>query len=178
MATAEQVQELVEAVQSLNMEVQNLNQEMQNLKMENTVFRQLVANREPRSTDLPPMPLSSGKFDGTSKHLKEFIEACNIQFAFSHTTYSTDFSKVGFVISNLTGNALAWANPLVTADESVLRDWRAFLEKFKQVFERTEIKYMACEELLEVHQGQMDPLSYITKFKLRRDCVLRRIPYL
>ncbi|XP_069506359.1 protein LDOC1-like [Ambystoma mexicanum] len=165
MATAEQVQELVAAVQSLNMEVRNLNQEMQNFKTENTVLRQLVANREPHSSDLPPMPLSSRKFDGTSRHLKELIEACNVHFAFHPKTFSTDLSKVDFVISNLTGNTLAWANPVVTTDEPVLRDWRAFLERFKQAFERPDIRYMACEELLEVHQGQMDLLSYITKFK-------------
>ncbi|XP_069502376.1 protein LDOC1-like [Ambystoma mexicanum] len=115
MATAEQVQELVAAAQSLN-------QEVQNLKVENSALRQLVANRGPTSTDLPPMALSSGKFDGTPKHLKEFIESCNVHFAFHPTTFSSDLSKVGFVISNMTGNALDWANPLVTADDPVLRD--------------------------------------------------------
>ncbi|XP_069478254.1 protein LDOC1-like [Ambystoma mexicanum] len=165
MATAEQVQELVAAVQSLNLEVRNLNQEVQNLKVENTVLRQLVANREPNSSNLPPMPLSLGKFDGTSKHLKEFIEASNVHFAFRPTTFSTDLSKVGFVISNMTGNALAWANPLVMTYDPVLRDWGALLARFKQTFVRPEIKFMACEELLEVHQGQMDLLSYITRFK-------------
>ncbi|XP_069495556.1 protein LDOC1-like [Ambystoma mexicanum] len=165
MATAEQVQELVAAVQSLNLEVRNLNQEMQQIKAENTVLRQIVADRELRSTDLPPMPLSSGRFDGSATHLKEFLEACNVQFTFRPSTFSTDLSKVGLVISNLTGNALAWANPLVTSDDPVLRDWKMFLERFKQAFERPEIRYLAGEELLEVHQGQMDLYSYITKFK-------------
>ncbi|XP_069481533.1 protein LDOC1-like [Ambystoma mexicanum] len=169
MSTAEQVQELVAAVQSLNMEVQNLNQELQNIKAENTVLRQLVANREPHSTALPPMPLSSGKYNGSSKHLKEFIEACNIQFAFRPTTFSTDLSKAGFLVSNLTGNALGWASHLVTADDPILRDWSAFLERFKQTFERPEIKYMPCEELLEVHQGQMDLLSYIN-YQVQTTC--------
>ncbi|XP_069488951.1 protein LDOC1-like [Ambystoma mexicanum] len=132
MATAKQVQELVAAVQSLNLEVRNLNQEVQNLKVENNVLRQLVANREPHSSDLPSMPLSSVKFDGTPKLLQEFIKACNVHFAFRPTTFSTDLSKVGFVISNMTGNALAWANPLVTTDDPVLRDWEAFLTKLKR----------------------------------------------
>ncbi|XP_069497935.1 protein LDOC1-like [Ambystoma mexicanum] len=165
MATPEQIQELVAAVQSLNVEVRNLNQEVQNLRIENNVLHQLVANREPRNSDLPTLPLASGKFDGTPKALKEFIEACNVHFAFRPNTFATGLSKVGYVISNLTGNALAWANPLVTTDDPVLRDWDAFLTQLKQTFERPETKYMACEEMLEVNQGQMDLLTYIARFK-------------
>ncbi|XP_069463361.1 protein LDOC1-like [Ambystoma mexicanum] len=134
MATSEQVQELVTAVQSLNLEVRNLNQEVQNLKVQNNLLRQLVANRETPSLDIPTMPLSVGKFDGTPKLLKEFIDACNVHSAFRPTAFSTGLNKVGYAVSNLTGNALSWASPLVTANDPVLRDWEAFLTKLRQTF--------------------------------------------
>ncbi|XP_069492316.1 protein LDOC1-like [Ambystoma mexicanum] len=126
MATPEQIQELVSAVQSLNLEVRNLSQEVQNLKVENNVLRQLVSDRETHS-DLPSMPLSVGKFDGTPKSLKEFIEACNVYFAFRPVAYSSGLSKVGFAVSNMSGNALAWANPLVTGNDPVLQIGKHFL---------------------------------------------------
>ncbi|XP_069470003.1 protein LDOC1-like [Ambystoma mexicanum] len=152
MSTTEQIQELVAAVQGLTLEVQNL-------KTENTVLRQMVTAREPTPTDLPPMALSSGKYDGSPKKLEEFIEACTIHFAFRPHAYASEQARVGYMISHMTGNALAWATPLVTAKDPVLHDYDGFLNLFKQTFERPEISYGACEELLDIHQGAMDLLT-------------------
>ncbi|XP_069461333.1 protein LDOC1-like [Ambystoma mexicanum] len=161
MATEEQLQELVAAVQNLSAEVRNLSLEVQNVKAENSVLKQLVTVREPRQVDLPPMSLPTGKFYGTLKQLKEFLDACNVYFTFRPNTFTTGNSRVGFVISNMSGNALAWATPLVTTGDPALQDYNAFLTLLKQNFERQEISYTACEDLLDIRQGQADVLSYI-----------------
>ncbi|XP_069466241.1 protein LDOC1-like [Ambystoma mexicanum] len=149
MATAEQIQELVAAVQDLTLEVQNL-------KTENSVLRQLVFAREPPPADLPPMALSSSKYDGSLKRLKEFIEACTIHFAFRPHAYASEQARVGYMVSNMKGKALAWATPLVTANDLILQNYEGFLGQLKQAFECPEISYSACEELLDIHQGSMD----------------------
>ncbi|XP_069478473.1 protein LDOC1-like [Ambystoma mexicanum] len=158
MDTAEQVQELVAAVQSLTLEVQNM-------KSENTVIRQLVSTRDHHPSDLPPMALSSGKFDGSPEKLKEFMEACIVHFAFRASACGSEHTQVGFMISNLASNTLAWAAPLVSSNNPVLHDYKAFLNLLKQTFERPKIMYGTCEELLDVQQGTADLLSYITHFK-------------
>ncbi|XP_069476318.1 protein LDOC1-like [Ambystoma mexicanum] len=158
MATPEQLQELIQAVQGMNVELQNV-------KAENAALRQMITARESRETDLPPMSLSSGKYDGSPKRLKEFLESCAIYFAFRPHTFASAHTKVGFVISNLTGNALAWASPLVTSNNPVLQDYGAFVTLFKQTFEQAEITHIAAEELLDVQQGSSDLRTYISSFK-------------
>ncbi|XP_069470004.1 protein LDOC1-like [Ambystoma mexicanum] len=140
MATPEQIQELVAAVQAMNVELQNV-------KADDAVLRQMVSARETRDSDLAPMALSSGKFDGTPKRLKEFLEACSIYFAFRPQLFSNDHTKVGFMVSNMTGNALAWATPLVTNNNPVIRDYVVFLALLRQTFEQPEIIHVAAEEL-------------------------------
>ncbi|XP_069468199.1 protein LDOC1-like [Ambystoma mexicanum] len=107
MATPEQVQELLSAVH-------NLMQELQAVKTENTALRQRIDRFEQSRSDLPPMPLSCGKYDGSPNEFKEFMEACIIYYTFKPHTYATDQARIGFLISNLTGNALSWTAPLVT----------------------------------------------------------------
>ncbi|XP_069488861.1 protein LDOC1-like [Ambystoma mexicanum] len=165
MATEEQLQEMVAAVQNLSAEVRNLSMEVQNLKAENSVLKQLVTVREPRQVDLPPMSFPSGKFDGTPKQLKEFLDTCKVYFTFRTNMFTTGNSQVGFVISNMSGNALAWATPLVTRADPALQEYNAFLTLLKQNFKRQEILYTACEDLLDIRQGQTDVLSYISTFK-------------
>ncbi|XP_069502490.1 protein LDOC1-like [Ambystoma mexicanum] len=158
MATPQQLQELVAAVQNLNLEVQAL-------KTANTALQQRVTAREQQATDLPPLPLVSGKFDGSEKRVKEFLEACNIHFAFRQNAFSTDHAKVGFMITQMTGNALAWATPLVSQSDPVLQNFVAFKDLLKQTFLRTESAHLASEDLLDVRQGSSDLLSYISSFK-------------
>ncbi|XP_069494420.1 protein LDOC1-like [Ambystoma mexicanum] len=165
MATPEQMQEMVAAVQNLSVEVWNLSMKVQTLRTENNVLKQLVSNREPKTVDLPPMALPSGKYDGTPKRLKEFLEACSVHFTFRPNTFPTGHTRVGFMISNMAGNALAWATPLVLGTDPILKDYEAFVARLKQAFERPEITFAAGEDLLDIHQGQTDVLTYITTFK-------------
>ncbi|XP_069502444.1 protein LDOC1-like [Ambystoma mexicanum] len=158
MATPQQLQELVAAVQNLQVEVQTL-------KTDNAALQQIVAAREQQSMDLPPLPLMSGKFDGSERKVKEFLEACNIQFTFRQNAFSTDHAKVGFMITHLTGNALAWATPLVSQSDPVLQDYVAFKDLLKQNFLRAECAHIASEDLLDVRQGNSDLLTYISTFK-------------
>ncbi|XP_069502638.1 protein LDOC1-like [Ambystoma mexicanum] len=147
MATPQQVQELVAAVQSLNLEVQNL-------KAANTALQQRMMERERRSADLPSLPLVSGKFDDSPKRVKEFLDACNLHFSFRPQTFASDHAKVGFMITHMTGNALAWATPLLNQPDPVLQDYDAFKTLLQQTFLRTESTFLASEDLLDIRKGQ------------------------
>ncbi|XP_069461275.1 protein LDOC1-like [Ambystoma mexicanum] len=157
MATPE-VQELVAAVQSLNLEVQNH-------KAANTALQQRMTERERPSTDLPSLPLVSGNFDGSPKRVKEFLDACNLHFSFRSQTFASDHAKVGFMITHMMGNALAWATPLVNQHDPVLQDYSTFKTLLQQTFLRTESTFLASEDLLDIRQGNSDLLTNISAFK-------------
>ncbi|XP_069478192.1 protein LDOC1-like [Ambystoma mexicanum] len=158
MATPQQIQELVAAVQTLNLEVQAL-------KTDNAALQQRVTAREQQTTDLPHLPLGSGKFNGSERKVKEFLEACNIHFAFRKGAFASDHAKGDFMITHMTGKALAWATSLVSQSDPVLQDYSAFQNLLRQTFLRTECAYFACEDLLDVCQGNSDLLMYISTFK-------------
>ncbi|XP_069495548.1 protein LDOC1-like [Ambystoma mexicanum] len=164
MATPEQLQEMVAAVQNLSAEVRNVSMEVKTLRTENNMLKQLVSNRGPKPVDLPPMALPSGKYDGASKKLKEFLDDCSIHFAFRPHTFPTGHIQVGFMISNMSDNALAWATPLVLGTDPILQDYEAFVGRLKQEFERPEISFSAGKDLLDIRQGQSDVHTGLTMF--------------
>ncbi|KAJ1148695.1 hypothetical protein NDU88_001523 [Pleurodeles waltl] len=74
-----------------------------------------------------------------------------------------DKTKVGFLISALSGPALAWATPLVTGNGSSLSNYSAFIAAFKQMFECPGLEFSAEEALCGIQQGSQDVLQYITR---------------
>ncbi|KAJ1185055.1 hypothetical protein NDU88_001850 [Pleurodeles waltl] len=79
--------------------------------------------------------------------------------------FAQDKTKVGYLISALSGPALAWATPLVAANYPMSSDYSAFLTAFKQMFVRPGLKASAEEALCDVQQGNQDVLQYITRFR-------------
>ncbi|XP_069470070.1 protein LDOC1-like [Ambystoma mexicanum] len=134
MASLEQYQELVAAIQNLTAEVQSL-------RAENIDLRQQVVLRRDDHGDRPTMPLSFGKYDGHPGGLKDFLDASKVYFTFRPHAYETSRSKVGFIIANLSGNALSWATPLVSNDDTSLNDYDQFVTAFKDRFDRPEVLY-------------------------------------
>ncbi|XP_069481444.1 protein LDOC1-like [Ambystoma mexicanum] len=158
MASLEQYQELVAAMQNLTAEVQAL-------RTENIALRQQMVLHRDEHSDLPAMPLSFGKYDGHPAGLKEFLDACKVNFAFRLHAYETARSQVGLIIANLTGNALSWLTPLVTSNDHSLNDYDRFLEVIKERFDRPEVFYSSLEPILDVKQGNTDVQTYISRFQ-------------
>ncbi|XP_069486292.1 protein LDOC1-like [Ambystoma mexicanum] len=154
MASLEQYQELVAAMQNLTAEVQAL-------RTENIALRQQVVLHRDDRGDLPAMPLSFGKYDGHPGGLKDFLDACNVYFAFRTHAYESAKSRVGFIIANLIGNALAWATPLVARNDLSLNDYDRFVEAFKDKFDRPEVFYSSLEAILDIRPNLHIPLPEI-----------------
>ncbi|XP_069498637.1 protein LDOC1-like [Ambystoma mexicanum] len=146
MASLEQYQELVGAMQNLTAEVQAL-------RTENVALRQQVVLHRDDHGDFPALPLSFGKYDGLPGGLKEFSDACKVYFAFRPHAYEKARSRVGFIIANLTSNALSWATLLVTSNDHFLNDYDHFVELFKERFDRPKVFYSSLEAILDVKQG-------------------------
>ncbi|XP_069059567.1 protein LDOC1-like [Pleurodeles waltl] len=105
--------------QSLLITIQQEAQELQQLRNENVALRQALASR---STDVPTVSTTTPRFSGDPNKLREFLDALTVYFAFRPTQFSQDITKVGYLISALSGPALAWATPIVASNDPVLSD--------------------------------------------------------
>ncbi|XP_069099580.1 protein LDOC1-like [Pleurodeles waltl] len=117
--------------QALLATIQQQAQELQQLRNENADLRQALAFR---SAEVPTVSTSTPRFSGEPTKLREFLDALTVYFAFRPTQLSHDKTKVGYLISALSGPALAWATPLVSSNDPVLSDYPAFVNWFKQMF--------------------------------------------
>ncbi|XP_069460721.1 protein LDOC1-like [Ambystoma mexicanum] len=122
----QQMQQLMTAMQSMSLELQAI-------KQDNAQLRQQVTRA---FSETPPVSLNMGKFDGEPHKLKEFLDSCTVQFTFKPRFFPTEKDKVGFLISHLSGPALAWATPLVTSGNAVLDSYPAFVNSLRSMFSR------------------------------------------
>ncbi|XP_069057843.1 protein LDOC1-like [Pleurodeles waltl] len=143
--------EAAENVQALLQTVQQQAQELQQLRAENNALRQVLSSR---SMDIPPVSATTPRYSGDPLKIKEFLDALTVFFAFCPLQFSSD--KAGYLIRALSGPALAWATPLVSAEDPVLTNYPAFLTLFKQMFERPGVEAAAEEALCDVQQGNQD----------------------
>ncbi|XP_069068412.1 protein LDOC1-like [Pleurodeles waltl] len=154
--------EAAENAHAMLQTVQQQAQELQQLRAEKTALRQVLSSR---SMDIPPVSAATPRYSGDPLKIKEFLDALMVFFAFDPLQFSSDKAKVGYLISALYGPALAWATPLVFAEDPVLTNYPAFLTLFKQMFERPGVEAVAEEALCDMQQGNQDVLQYITCFK-------------
>ncbi|XP_069098320.1 protein LDOC1-like [Pleurodeles waltl] len=117
-----------QANQSLLLTIQQQAQELQQLRNENAALRQALTSR---TTDVPTVSASTPRFSGDPNKLREFLDALTVYFAFRPSQFTQDKTKVGYLISALSGLALAW----VTSNDSHLSNIPAFIAAFKQMFE-------------------------------------------
>ncbi|XP_069057869.1 protein LDOC1-like [Pleurodeles waltl] len=136
--------------QSLLATIQQQAQELQQLRNENAALRQALAFC---STAVPTVSTSTPRYSGEPTKLREFLDALNVYFAFQPTQFSHDKTKVGYLISALSGPALAWVTPIVSSNDPVLSDYPAFVNHFKQMFGRPGLEASAEEALCDIQQG-------------------------
>ncbi|XP_069057782.1 protein LDOC1-like [Pleurodeles waltl] len=114
--------------QTLLLTIQQQAQELQQLRTENTVFRQAFASR---TTDVPTVSVTTPRFSGDLNKLQEFLDALMVYFAFRPLQFMQDKTKVGYLMSALSGPASAWATPLVTSNDPSLSNYSSFVTAFK-----------------------------------------------
>ncbi|XP_069068764.1 protein LDOC1-like [Pleurodeles waltl] len=142
--------------QTLLLTIQQQAQELQQLRTENAAFQQALVSR---TTDVPTISATTPNFSGNPNKLREFLDAQAVYFAFRPSQFVQDKTKVGYLISALSGLALAWATPLVTSNDSRLSNFPAFVVAFKQKFECPGPESSAEEALCDIQQGSQDVLQ-------------------
>ncbi|XP_030062595.1 putative ATP-dependent DNA helicase HFM1 [Microcaecilia unicolor] len=122
------------------------------------------ANRAPPpqlAFRLPEPP----RFDGTTAACRGFLNQCQMLFEMQSASFPTDRSKITYIISLLSGSALAWASPLWEQQDSLLSDLGEFLRRFRMVFDVPGCPSSAASELLRIQQGSSSVGAYAIQFR-------------
>ncbi|ETE58569.1 Retrotransposon-derived protein PEG10, partial [Ophiophagus hannah] len=106
------------------------------------------------------------KFDCNQAMFPAFLEQCQLFISLRAEDFPTDWSKVGFVISLLSGSAARWATPLLVKDSALLNDFRGFCEHLKVMYEDPIKTHTAACHLKDLQQGQQSLQEYVSEFRL------------
>ncbi|KAJ1189480.1 hypothetical protein NDU88_006225 [Pleurodeles waltl] len=104
------------------------------------------------------------RFSGDPLKAQSFLVQVELHFTCRPHTFPDAQSKVAFLLSYLSGDAATWAIPLVRKDSPLLYNWRNFVLEFERVFDRRTVTQSADCELLDLRQGNQDPVSYLANF--------------
>ncbi|XP_069506276.1 protein LDOC1-like [Ambystoma mexicanum] len=150
--------------QELRNEIRALRAEMTALHQENLASHQLVAQGATSSTSAESVMAQTSpvKCYGDPRRVAEFCNHCRIHFLCRPTHFNQDKAKIGYILGNLTGNAQAWAIPLVVAKSPVLEDFVAFEKAFLEVFQPPNLAAVAQNQLMDLKQGSSDIITYMS----------------
>ncbi len=105
------------------------------------------------------------KFDGSPAKCKGFLLQCSMFVNQQPMLYPTDETRIAFVGSLLTGRALDWATAVWREDRPTFPSFRAFIQRFKEVFEHPAGGREAGEQLLTLRQGRSSAADYALSFR-------------
>ncbi|XP_069492384.1 protein LDOC1-like [Ambystoma mexicanum] len=148
----------MEDSQDLRNELQALRAEMAAMRQENQTLRQMITQGA-MSTSQAERSLAHTtpiRFDGDPRRVSEFCNYCRIHFLFKSTHFNNDKAKIGYILGNLTGNALAWVTPFVISNSPILNDFAAFEKAFLEVFQTPNLASAAQNQLMDFKQGSAD----------------------
>ncbi len=79
--------------------------------------------------------------------------------------FSTECSKVAFLISLLSGRALTWARVILNANNAIINSYEGFTNHFKVVFESATWALSMSDQLLSLRQGTSSTNMYTLHFR-------------
>ncbi|KAK3508689.1 hypothetical protein QTP70_004203 [Hemibagrus guttatus] len=94
-----------------------------------------------------------------------FLLQCSLVLDMQAHLYPTEWSKVAFVITQLRGQALLWAESLWSQDSPVTQSYAGFVEHFKEVFRKPSWDSSVGEELCKLRQGKLMVTEYAIQFR-------------
>lgn len=94
-----------------------------------------------------------------------FLLQCSLVLEMQPHMCPTDRSKVAFIISQLQGKALLWADSLWTQNNPVIQSYSSFIDHFREVFCRPAWDSSIGEKLYILKQGKMSVNEYALQFR-------------
>lgn len=117
-----------------------------------------VTSHEPRL----PAP---ERYSGDPKGCRGFLIQCRLSFDLQPAAYPTEHSRVAYVITLLTGRALAWATALYESNSPACLSFSSFSEEMLKVFSPEVSSRAAANKLLQLRQGRLSATDYAIQFR-------------
>uniref|UniRef100_A0A9J8BTX3 ribonuclease H n=1 Tax=Cyprinus carpio carpio TaxID=630221 RepID=A0A9J8BTX3_CYPCA len=104
-------------------------------------------------------------YSGSAEDCSGFLLQCSLVLEMQPHLYPTERSKVAFVISQLQGKALLWADSIWTQNNPVIQSYSSFTDHFQEVFGRPAWDSSIGEKLYNLKQGKMSVNEYALQFR-------------
>ncbi|XP_027131155.1 uncharacterized protein LOC113744672 [Larimichthys crocea] len=92
-------------------------------------------------------------FDGDPRQVRAFLTSCRVQFALQPRTFASEATKVGYVITHLTGRARLWGAAEFNRQTPACASFDAFAKEMEKVFDGGSPSAEASRELMRIRQG-------------------------
>lgn len=106
------------------------------------------------------------RYSGDSKACRGFLSQCTIHFELQPQNFPSDRAKIAYIISLLSGEALAWAAPLWEKNDPVVSSLPNFLKLFRNIFEEPGRVSSAASALLRLRQESASVGQYALHFRI------------
>uniref|UniRef100_A0A671NU31 DUF4939 domain-containing protein n=1 Tax=Sinocyclocheilus anshuiensis TaxID=1608454 RepID=A0A671NU31_9TELE len=118
----------------------------------------------PSSASVSPMALPAS-YAGDAAVCGGFLLQVDLFLEMQPQKFTTECSKVAFLISLLNGNALEWARAIWNTASAIINSYDAFKNHFKEVFGSTTGELSVSDQLLRLRQGSSTTREYTLQFR-------------
>ena len=117
---------------------------------------------QPREPFIP----TPARFAGQLGSGRQFLHQCSLVFDQQPLTYSTDKSRIAFVMSLLSERAAAWAVAISRSNSPICFSFSSFTEEFLKVFDHPLRSKEASSRLLSLRQGEKSVADHSIDFRI------------
>lgn len=158
------IRALVESNQSMALHISNLAAQISNLTT--AAITPATSNPPPVTTPCRDFPITDPEpFHGEVEKCRGFIFQCSKVFRQRPQSFSSDVTKINYVLSLLRGKALTWAEALSSSVDYDSLSFGVFSEQLSVVFDHTDYSGSADNRLLRIQQGNRTVADYSIEFR-------------
>ncbi|ROJ33166.1 Retrotransposon-like protein 1 [Anabarilius grahami] len=104
-------------------------------------------------------------YAGSAEDCSGFLLQCGLVLEMQPHLYPNDTAKIAFLISQLRGKALKWADSIWSQHGAITQSYSSFTSHFREVFGKPITDSSAGEKLYNLKQGSMSIYDYALQFR-------------
>ncbi|ROL50164.1 Retrotransposon-like protein 1 [Anabarilius grahami] len=124
------------------------------------------------NTTITPSPLlyaspmaKPAPYSDSAEDCNCFLLQCSLVLEMQPHMFPTEQSKVAFLITQLSGKALPWADSIWSQKHPAIQSYSSFVYHFKEVFGKPSWDSSIGEKLYNLKQGKMSVNEYALQFR-------------
>ncbi len=154
------------AVQALVAQVSELTQQFQRLRGPTAHLTPPVPLPSPEdsSQSEPRLPFPAS-YTGEPDYCRAFLTRCSMHFSLQPRTFSSERTKVAFVLTLLTGRAALWGTAVWENQDPCCASFQDLSAEMRRVFDRAASGREAARRLADLRQGERTVSDFSIEFR-------------